>query len=65
MSNIPYDILITETYDDKATGEEKTSYTKAGVCFALPNGGFSGKIKEGLALTGGFIIKERKPKNNE
>lgn len=64
MSKKPNDILLTETYVDKTTGEEKTSYTRVGVCFSLPNGGFSGKVKEGLALTGDFIIKERKAKDD-
>ncbi len=63
MSNTPHDILLTETYTDKSTGEEKTKYTRVGVCFALPNGGLSGQITEGLALSGKFIIKERTAKD--
>lgn len=62
MSKTPHDILLTETYTDKPTGEEKTKYTRVGVCFELPNGGFSGQITEGLALSGKFIIKERTAK---
>ncbi len=62
MSKKPYDILIGESYQT-SNGEEKTSWTKAGVCFALDNGGFSGEITNGLALSGRFVIKERKPKD--
>lgn len=64
MSKTPHDILIGEKYTDKTTGEEKTSWTRAGVCFPMDNGGFSGEIIEGLALSGKFIIKERTAKSN-
>ncbi len=63
MSNTPHDILIGEEYKDKATGEIKTSWTRAGVCFPMDNGGFSGEITKGLALSGKFIIKERTAKD--
>ena len=62
MAKTPHDILIAEKYTDSNTGEEKTSWTKAGVCFAMDNGGYSGEITSGLALSGKFIIKERTPK---
>ena len=61
MSKTPYDILVAEDYTTK-DGEEKTNWTRAGVCFAMDNGGFSGEISKGLALSGKFIIKERTPK---
>lgn len=61
MSKTPHDILIAEAYTT-ADGEEKTSWTRAGVCFEMDNGGFSGEITNGLALSGKFIIKERTPK---
>ena len=60
----PYDVLVGESYTN-ANGEEKTAWNRAGVCFALDNGGFSGEIINGLALTGKFVIKERKPKNEQ
>lgn len=62
MSKKPHDILIGEAYKN-ANGEDKTSWTRAGVCFPMDNGGFSGQITEGLALTGKFIIKERTAKD--
>ena len=61
MSKTPHDILIAEEYTD-SNGEVKKSWTRAGVCFEMDNGGFSGQITEGLALSGKFIIKERTPK---
>ncbi len=61
MTKTPYDILIGENYTKE--GEEKTAWHKAGVCFELENGGFSGEVTKGLALTGKFIIKKRKPKS--
>ena len=62
MSKTPHDILIGEQYTN-SNGEEKTRWTKAGVCFAMDNGGFSGEITQGLALSGKFIIKERTAKD--
>lgn len=61
MSKTPHDILISEEYTN-ANGEVKTSWTRAGVCFPMESGGFSGEITNGLALSGKFIIKERIPK---
>ena len=62
MSKTPHDILIGENYKD-GNGEEKTAWTKAGTVFPDENGGFSGAITNGLALSGKFIIRERKPKS--
>lgn len=62
MNRKPHDILIGEPYTD-SNGEEKTAWTRAGVCFAMDKGGFSGEITNGLALTGKFIIKERTAKD--
>ena len=64
MSKKPHDILIGETYTN-SNGEEKTSWTRAGVCFSMEKGGFSGEITQGLALSGKFIIKERTAKDGE
>tara|TARA_R110002049_G_scaffold175705_1_gene342985 strand:+ start:1364 stop:1567 length:204 start_codon:yes stop_codon:yes gene_type:complete len=62
---VPHDLLIGEKYTDKPTGEEKTSWHKVGVAFALETGGFSCKVLDGLAVTGEFIIKERTAKDAE
>ena len=61
MAKTPHDLLIGEEYTN-SNGEKKTSWTKVGTVFADDNGGFSGAITNGLALTGKFIIRERKPK---
>lgn len=58
----PYDVLIGESYKN-AEGQDKTNWHRAGVCFELDEGGYSGQILEGLALTGRFVIKKRTTKN--
>ncbi len=63
MRKTPHDILIGEKYTNKTTGEEKTAWHKVGTCFTMENGGFSGEIVEGIALSGKFIIKERTAKD--
>lgn len=61
MSKTPYDIVIGEDYED-AEGNKKTKWYTVGVAFELDNGGFSCEPAEGIALTGRFLLKERKPK---
>lgn len=65
MSKTPHDVLIGEEYKDKTTGEVKTSWTKVGTVFQDENGGFSGSMTAGLALSGKFIIRERKKRDVE
>jgi hypothetical protein len=52
-----YNILIADEYET-SNGEVKTSWTRAGVAFANPKG-FNCEVKEGLALTGRFVILPR------
>jgi len=61
MKKQPYDLLVGNDYED--AGEKKTSWHRAGVAFALDNGGFSCEVLNGVALTGRFILKERKAKD--
>ena len=61
MAKTPHDLLIGEEYTN-ANGEKKTAWTKVGTVFEDDNG-FSGAITPGLALSGKFIIRERKPKD--
>ena len=61
MAKTPHDLLIGEEYTN-ANGEKKTSWTNVGTVFEDDKGGYSGSIKNGLALTGKFIIRERKPR---
>lgn len=63
MSKTPHDLLIGEEYKDKTTGEVKTAWTKVGTVFEDENGGFSGGVTPGIALTGKFIIRERKKRD--
>lgn len=60
MKKQPYDLFVGRDYE--SVGEKKTSWHRVGVAFALDNGGLSCEVIEGMALTGRFIIKERKEK---
>jgi len=62
MSKTPHDLLIGEEYKD-GNGEKKTAWTKVGTVFQDDGGGFSGSITPGLALSGKFIIRERKKRD--
>ena len=58
-----YDLLVAEDY--KKGDEQKTSWTRVGTIFKdKATGNLSGKITEGLALSGRFVIKERQPAAN-
>jgi hypothetical protein len=59
-----YDILAAgDKYKDH-TGRERRRYTRAGVAFDPRDGGEgkNGKVNAGVALTGDFIIRERREK---
>lgn len=60
MSEKPtHDILIAEDWE-AGDGESKTAWTNVGAAWTLKNGGLSGKLRSGLALTGRFIIQPKK-----
>ncbi|MEM1369185.1 MAG: hypothetical protein AAGG02_14490 [Cyanobacteria bacterium P01_H01_bin.15] len=56
-----YDLLIGEGYEQG--GEQRTSWTNVGTIFRdAATGNLSGRVKDGLALSGRFIIKPRTQK---
>ena len=56
-----FDLIIGENY--QSGGEAKTSWTSVGTVFRdKANGKISGRIKDGLALSGSFIIRAREEK---
>ncbi len=56
-----FDVLVGEEFE--ADGEKRTNWTAAATVFRdASTGKISGKVKEGLALTGRFIIKARDTK---
>lgn len=57
-----YDIVVPEEYEVKSTGEVKTAYYRVGAAWPTKNGGMSCKLPQGIAVTGEFLIFERKPK---
>ena len=56
-----FDLIVGEEFG--ADGKTRTSWTSVGTVFRDNSSGkISGKIKDGLALTGQFIIRARQPK---
>lgn len=59
-----FDVLVGEAFE--AEGQTRTSWTPVATVFRdTATGKLSGKVKEGLALTGRFIIRARSQKGNE
>lgn len=57
-----FNIVVAESYTNKEN-ENKTAYTTVGTAFYnKDSNSYSCKIKQGLALTGDFVLFERKPK---
>lgn len=61
-----YNLLIPEERKDKATGEVKTFWHRAGSAFPQNNGnGFNLVIPEGLSISGRVLMMERTAKEPE
>lgn len=59
-----FDITVVNTFESQ--GEEKNEYTVVGVAFHNEkSNSFSCKIKNGLSVTGEFVLFERKPKTKK
>lgn len=59
-----FNIVVAEKYTNKEK-EEKTAYTTVGTAFYnKDSNSYSCRIKKGLALTGDFVLFERKPKED-
>ena len=60
MSNKPtHDILLVENYDNN-NGEEKAAFTRIGSAWQKDTGTISCEVRDGLAVSGRFIITPRK-----
>lgn len=58
-----YDLCVGSTYQDKATGQDKTRWTKLGVMREKDNGGFT-IFLDALPLTNMIQAFEKKPKED-
>lgn len=66
MSNQPtHDILLTENYKNN-NGEEKTNFTNIGSAWLKDSGTVSCEVRDGLAVSGRFIItpKRERPQSD-
>lgn len=65
MSNRPtHDILLAEDYE-AADGEQKASFTNIGGAWLKDSGAISCQLREGLAVSGRFVILPKKAKDAE
>ncbi len=63
MSNKPtHDILLAENYTT-ANGEEKSYFTNIGSAWVKDTGTISCEVREGLAVSGRFVIMPRREKS--
>lgn len=62
MSNKPtHDIVLAEDYE-AADGEQKSSFTRVGSAWQKDTGTMSCQLRDGLAVSGRFVILPRKEK---
>lgn len=62
MSNKPtHDILLAENYTD-SNGEEKSHFTNIGSAWQKDTGTMSCEIRDGLAVSGRFVIMPKREK---
>jgi hypothetical protein len=62
MSNKPtHDILLAENYKT-ANGEEKAYFTNIGSAWHKDTGTMSCEVREGLAISGRFVIMPKREK---
>lgn len=62
MTKPTHDILLAENYTSKATGEEKASFTNIGSAWLKDSGAISCEMREGLAVSGRFVILPKREK---
>ena len=64
MSNKPtHDVLLAENYTT-ANGEEKSYFTNIGSAWQKDSGTMSCEIREGLAVSGRFVIMPKREKDD-
>ena len=62
MTNKPtHDILLAEEYE-AADGEVKSNFTRIGSAWTKESGAMSCQLREGLAVSGRFVILPRREK---
>ena len=65
MSNKPtHDILLAENYET-GNGEEKSYFTNIGSAWVKDSGAISCEMREGLSVSGRFVILPKKEKSAE
>ena len=65
MSNRPtHDILLAEDYE-AADGEAKSSFTNIGGAWQKDTGTMSCQLRDGLAVSGRFVIVPRREKGGD
>lgn len=63
MSNCPtHDILLAENYTGQ-DGDEKSRFTNIGSAWTKDSGVMSCEVREGLAVSGRFIIMPRRKRS--
>lgn len=62
MTKKIYDALITETYTDRKTGEDRTKFHNVGTVFENEREGWTMKVHDGLSVSGRVVILPRKEK---
>ena len=61
MTKPTHDILLAENYTT-SQGEEKSHFTNIGSAWAKDSGAISCEIRDGLAVSGRFVILPKKDK---
>ena len=65
MSKRPtHDILLAEDYE-ATDGEQKASFTNIGGAWLKDSGAISCQLRDGLAVSGRFVILPRKEKGGD
>ncbi len=60
-----YNLVIPEEYNDKSTGEVKTSWHRVGKAFSNEGDGFSLLIPEGVSITGRVQMVKHSPDDKD
>jgi len=65
MSNKPtHDVLLAENYKN-SNGEEKSYFTNIGSAWVKDTGTISCEVRDGLAVSGRFVIMPKREKDAE
>ena len=65
MSKAPtHDVLLAEDYE-AADGEQKAHFTNIGSAWLKESGAISCQLRDGLAVSGRFVILPKKAKDGE